>query len=645
MEDNDTTQQDHDDDDEAASTTRQTRHRQTRHWSFRIVATTTTEAEDLVNTIESVFEDRTREPPLTYMCHGKSTSNAVVRGVIQTDLPLPTNSERTNSGLSGRYFPAYWTVAWRVNKAVDDVKRMTDPNTFVEKGSITTRSTSSSSSAASVAAASVASVAASVGGGDTSGTTTKKRKKKGGSELSSCYWCFTLNNPPEGYYEWIKSMYEDDEKDIEYVVYGRETADTTGTFHLQGFVQFGSPITENDLETNGPSQRMFQAHWSAARRVLRARKYCCKMCKCGKYDSPNQDAVCTCGIVSEHGAFCMRKGKRTDLDEFKAAVEKGGMTMAKARKTYSEVVARYPKFATDYISDHRPMREVAEHVMYPWQRAMFDRITNYPPHDREVMFVVDFEGGKGKSWFAMKVAQATALKSRGGVMVPETATETETVGPPPPPPPPEAEAEAEAEAAAEAGDTEAVDVDISNEGATAAVPVPVITTTTTTTTTTAPVRICEVTAQYMTPGRFADMAYALNEDITVLLIDCPRARIEMLQYDFIEGVKNGLIFSSKYEARMKFLPKCHVVVFMNEIPDSTKLSADRYTIIQVDEAMARHYEVGDGDGNGNGNGNGIQDAKDIVDWETFLSYREYREQRQRGGRPRRPGFAPGFFLP
>lgn len=90
-------------------------------------------------------------------------------------------------------------------------------------------------------------------------------------------------------------------------------------------------------------------------------------------------------------------------------------------------------------------------------------------------------------------------------------------------------------------------------------------------------------AQIVVPGKKADMIYALRTDIRVLFIDAPRSKQgEYIQYDFLEEVKNGLMFSPKYESRMKFMSgKVHIVVFMNEPPDMAKLSADRYNIVVV----------------------------------------------------------------
>lgn len=88
--------------------------------------------------------------------------------------------------------------------------------------------------------------------------------------------------------------------------------------------------------------------------------------------------------------------------------------------------------------------------------------------------------------------------------------------------------------------------------------------------------------QVMLPGKKADMAYMLDTDIRVLFMDAPRSKQgEFIQYDFLEDVKNGRVFSGKYESGMKRLDKVHICVMMNEQPDMSKLSADRYMIIEV----------------------------------------------------------------
>lgn len=88
--------------------------------------------------------------------------------------------------------------------------------------------------------------------------------------------------------------------------------------------------------------------------------------------------------------------------------------------------------------------------------------------------------------------------------------------------------------------------------------------------------------QIILPGKKLDMAHVLQPGKRVYLFDCPRSKQgEFIQYDFLEEVKNGLVFSGKYESAMKTFKPPHVVVAMNEDPDMDKLSADRYNIINL----------------------------------------------------------------
>lgn len=88
-------------------------------------------------------------------------------------------------------------------------------------------------------------------------------------------------------------------------------------------------------------------------------------------------------------------------------------------------------------------------------------------------------------------------------------------------------------------------------------------------------------AQIIVPGKKADMAYTI-EDNRVYFLDCPRSKQgDFIQYDFLEELKNGYVFSGKYESRTKKFKVPHVVVLMNELPDMSKLSHDRYKIIEL----------------------------------------------------------------
>jgi hypothetical protein len=91
-------------------------------------------------------------------------------------------------------------------------------------------------------------------------------------------------------------------------------------------------------------------------------------------------------------------------------------------------------------------------------------------------------------------------------------------------------------------------------------------------------KVCQV----MLPGKKADMAFALKPGLQVLFMDAPRSKQgEFIQYDFLEDLKNGYVFSTKYESRVKTYEPMHVVVCMNEQPDRSKLSADRFDLTNI----------------------------------------------------------------
>jgi Putative viral replication protein len=88
--------------------------------------------------------------------------------------------------------------------------------------------------------------------------------------------------------------------------------------------------------------------------------------------------------------------------------------------------------------------------------------------------------------------------------------------------------------------------------------------------------------QIIVPGKKADMSYTVKEDTRVFFMDCPRSKQgDFIQYDFLEELKNGYVFSPKYESRLKKMKTPHIVVMMNETPDMEKLSEDRYEIIEL----------------------------------------------------------------
>lgn len=89
-------------------------------------------------------------------------------------------------------------------------------------------------------------------------------------------------------------------------------------------------------------------------------------------------------------------------------------------------------------------------------------------------------------------------------------------------------------------------------------------------------------SQVLLPGKKSDMAFILKPNLKYVFLDAPRSKQgEFIQYDFLEDLKNGYVFSNKYESRIKTYAPLHLVVNMNERPDMTKLSEDRYDIVNI----------------------------------------------------------------
>jgi hypothetical protein len=74
-----------------------------------------------------------------------------------------------------------------------------------------------------------------------------------------------------------------------------------------------------------------------------------------------------------------------------------------------------------------------------------------------------------------------------------------------------------------------------------------------------------------------NIKYAYNGE-RVVIFDYSRSQADHVNYEVIESVKNGIMFSGKYESCSKTFDIPHVVIFANFEPDLTKLSADRWDV-------------------------------------------------------------------
>jgi len=97
--------------------------------------------------------------------------------------------------------------------------------------------------------------------------------------------------------------------------------------------------------------------------------------------------------------------------------------------------------------------------------------------------------------------------------------------------------------------------------------------------------ICNNNVKVFGNGKTADIAMAWNGENVVF--DFSRSQQEHINYGVLEDLKNGRVFSPKYQSCVKFYKPVHLVVFANFWPDKSKMSEDRWDI----RTMSEMYEL------------------------------------------------------
>ena len=194
-------------------------------------------------------------------------------------------------------------------------------------------------------------------------------------------WVFTLNN------------WSSDEQDAleaaapatNYIVWGREVGENN-TPHLQGYVEFPAAIRFTTVKNRLGSARF---HLEVARgSATQNRAYCTKD-----------------GDYTEHGdPPTVGQGQRTDLDRFydwsdAFFVGHGrGPTTPEVAGEFPAILTRYPRVME--VLRLRTQRQLFIENPQPreWQQRLRLELES-DADDRKIHFVVDPDGGCGKSWF------------------------------------------------------------------------------------------------------------------------------------------------------------------------------------------------------------------------------------------------------
>lgn len=83
--------------------------------------------------------------------------------------------------------------------------------------------------------------------------------------------------------------------------------------------------------------------------------------------------------------------------------------------------------------------------------------------------------------------------------------------------------------------------------------------------------------------KYAVVSYLEERDLDIVIYDIPRNIGNNVSYSSIEEIKNGCLFSTKYESGMKIFNSPHIIVFANEPPEVSNLSADRWVVVDISE--------------------------------------------------------------
>lgn len=67
----------------------------------------------------------------------------------------------------------------------------------------------------------------------------------------------------------------------------------------------------------------------------------------------------------------------------------------------------------------------------------------------------------------------------------------------------------------------------------------------------------------------------------IVIVDIPREKLDFTLYSTLEMLKNGHVYSGKYEGGKLIFPHPHVIVFANDQPHMERLSADRWRIVEI----------------------------------------------------------------
>lgn len=298
------------------------------------------------------------------------------------------------------------------------------------------------------------------------------------AQVRSCRICFTINNytEDERVVFFNKLQFHHLDGHVKYAIVGSEVGQN-GTPHLQGFIH---------LDDKNIGLRQWREYFGELSRahIENAR-----------------------GTDGDNREYCSKDG---DFFELGTPLEKTSKwdTIIKAAKTSMQACLETDgELAVKHWSNLRGIHNYLKSQEVPkpieielrdWQRVVLGKLE--AQGDRKILFVVDEEGGKGKTVLSTYIERNLGGYGCGG-------------------------------------------------------------------------------------GKHADLAYVFApwaEKCEYVAIDLTRTvDADYYPYHFMEDLKNGKMMSTKYTSKRVLFETKKVVVFTNQHPNMTKLSADRYEIYKI----------------------------------------------------------------
>lgn len=192
-------------------------------------------------------------------------------------------------------------------------------------------------------------------------------------------WCFTINNPTEDDEQLLGDFAEGER--CEYLVYGDETGEQ-GTRHFQGYLVLKNRQNMGWLKNHFHST----CHLEISRGTPKEASDYCK--KDGEYEEFGE---LPSGAVGNNKQFEELRDWAKSKDKCPSEKE--------VAENFPALWCRYRRSVMDLVRMFAPQPNLQSGDMRAWQQELKE-MTDQEADDRKVIFVVDQDGGSGKSWFA-----------------------------------------------------------------------------------------------------------------------------------------------------------------------------------------------------------------------------------------------------